>query len=185
MNLLEMANESAKRNNKEREEWFCLRTQTKREHIAAAILDRLDEVEVFCPRISQVKKTRTGKKRFVEAMFPGYIFAKFEFHARSRQVIHSQGITRVVELGERRIIPKHVIEDLKASLPKNIIEAPDLSILPGAEIEVVNGSLTGLNGKVLAQMSAQNRIQILLDFLGREIKVCIAADDVLLTRDMD
>ena len=180
-----MADETAKCSMKEPKEWFCLRTQTKREHIAATILDRLDEVEVFCPRISQVKKTRTGKKRFVEAMFPGYIFAKFEFHAHSRQVVHSHGITRMVELGERRIIPRYVIEDLKSSLAEDIIEAPDLSILPGAEIEVVTGPLKGLNGKVLAQMSAQNRIQILLDFLGREITVSIAPDDVLLARDRD
>ena len=118
-------------------------------------------------------------------MFPGYIFAKFQFHAHSRQVIHSQGITRVVELGERRIIPNHVVEDLKTSLPEEVIEAPDLSILPGAEIEVITGSLKGLNGKVLAQISAQNRIQILLDFLGREIKVSIAPEDVLLASDLD
>jgi transcription antitermination factor NusG len=78
-----------------------------------------------------------------------------------------------------------VIEDLKASLPEDVIEAPDLSILPGAEIEVITGSLKGLNGKVLAQMSTQNRIQILLDFLGREIKVSVAPDDVLLARDVD
>ena len=91
----------------------------------------------------------------------------------------------MVELGERRIIPKHVIEDLKASLPEDVIEAPDLSILPGAEIEVITGSLKGLNGRVLAQMSAQNRIQILLDFLGREIKVSITPDDVLLARDIN
>ena len=180
-----MTDEPAKKSTKEPKEWFCLRTQTKREHIAAAILDRLEEVEVFCPRISQVKNTRAGKKRFVEAMIPGYIFAKFQFHAHSRQVVHSQGITRMVELGERRIIPKHVIEDLKASLPEDVIEAPDLSILPGAEIEVITGSLKGLNGRVLAQMSAQNRIQILLDFLGREIKVSITPDDVLLARDIN
>jgi transcription antitermination factor NusG len=91
----------------------------------------------------------------------------------------------MVELGERRIIPQYVVEDLKASLPEDIIEAPDLSILPGAEIELIAGSLKGLNGKVLAQMSAQNRIQILLDFLGREIKVSIANDNVLLARDID
>ena len=180
-----MANKPATRTKKEPEEWFCLRTQTKREHIAAAILDRLEEVEVFCPRISQIKKTRAGKKRFVEAMFPGYIFAKFQFHAHSRQVVYSQGITRMVELGERRIIPQHVVEDLKASLPEDVIEAPDLSILPGAEIEVITGSLKGLNGRVLAQMSAQNRIQILLDFLGREIKVSVTPDDVQLARDIN
>ena len=51
-----MADEPKNPNTKEPKEWFCLRTQTKREHIAAAILDRLDEIEVFCPRISQIKK---------------------------------------------------------------------------------------------------------------------------------
>ncbi len=164
-------------------EWHCLRTQTKREHVAAAILDRLDEVEVFCPRISQIKKTRTGKKRFVEAMFPGYIFAKFCFRTHSRQVVHSQGITKMVQLGDRRVIPEQIVNDLKNSLPKGIIEAPDLSVEPGAEIEFITGSLKGLNGKVLAQLNAKNRIKILLDFLGREITVEVNPDDILLARD--
>jgi transcriptional antiterminator RfaH len=164
-------------------EWHCLRTQTKREHIAAAILDRLESVEVFCPRISQVKKTRTGKKRFVEAMFPGYIFAKFDFHRDSRQVVHSLGITKMVKLGDRRVIADAIVENLKASLPDDIIEAPDLSLEPGAEIEVITGSLKGLNGKVLAQLPAQNRIQVLLEFLGREITVTVNPDDILLAQE--
>ena len=166
-------------------DWFCLRTQTKREHIAAAILDRLEEVDVFCPRVSQVKKTRTGKKRFTEAMFPGYIFAKFNYHAHARQVVHSQGITQMVELGERRVIPEHIIRNLQASIPEGIIEAPDLSIEPGAEIEVITGSLKGMNGKVLAQLTAKNRIQILLEFLGQEITVEVNPDDILLAQDTD
>ena len=166
-------------------DWFCLRTQTKREHIAAAILDRLEEVDVFCPRVSQVKKTRTGKKRFTEAMFPGYIFAKFNYHAHARQVVHSQGITQMVELGERCVIPEHIIRNLQASIPEGIIEAPDLSIEPGAEIEVITGSLKGMNGKVLAQLTAKNRIQVLLEFLGQEITVEVNPDDILLAQDTD
>lgn len=180
-----MCDESAKESITIQREWFCLRTQTKREHIAAAILDRLEAVEVFCPRISQVKKTRTGKKRFVEAMFPGYIFAQFHYLTHYRQVVHSQGITRMLELGDRRVIPEQIILDLKASLPEGIVEVPDLSIEPGAEIEVITGSLKGLNGKVLAQFPAKNRIQILLEFLGREITVDLRPDDVLLARDKD
>ncbi|MDQ8207582.1 transcription termination/antitermination NusG family protein [Coraliomargarita sp. SDUM461003] len=168
-----------------KKDWFCLRTQTKREHIAAAILDRLEEVDVFCPRVSQVKKTRTGKKRFTEAMFPGYIFAKFNYHAHARQVVHSQGITQMVELGERRVIPEHIIRNLQASIPEGIIEAPDLSIEPGAEIEVITGSLKGMNGKVLAQLTAKNRIQVLLEFLGQEITVEVNPDDILLAQDTD
>ena len=180
-----MFDDSTTEPTQEPREWFCLRTQTKREHIAAAILSRMSALEVFCPRISQVKRTRTGKKRFVEAMFPGYIFAKFHYPTHYRQVVHSQGITRMVELGDQRVIPDRIIQDLKASIPEGILEATDLSIEPGAEVEMVAGSLKGLNGKVLARLPAKNRIQILLEFLGREIKIEVNPDDILLARDKD
>lgn len=166
-------------------DWFCLRTQTKREHIAAAILAKIESVEVFCPRISQIKKTRTGKKRFVEAMFPGYIFAKFSLRDNYRRVIHTQGVSQLVQQGERRALPDQLIEDLRASVPEGIIEAPDLSIVPGAQVKFSSGSLQGLNGKVLAQLSATNRIQVLLEFLGNEITVAVSADDILLDDDSD
>ena len=164
-------------------EWFCLRTQTKREHIAAAILSKIDSVEVFCPRISQIKKTRTGKKRFVEAMFPGYIFAKFSLIDNYRRVIHTQGVCGLVGQGNRRALPEHLINQLRASIPEGIIETPDPSIEPGAQVEFVSGSLIGLNGKVIAQLPASNRIQVLLEFLGNEITVAVNADDILLASD--
>lgn len=161
-------------------EWFCLRTQTKREHIAAAILSKIENVEVFCPRISQIKKTRTGKKRFVEAMFPSYIFAKFSLKDNYRRVIHTPGVSKLVHQGERKALPEQLVSELKASLPNGIIEAPDRSIEPGATIEFITGSLKGLNGQVLAQLPSSERIQILLEFLGREITVTVSADDILL-----
>ena len=152
----------------------------KREHIAATVLSKIDNVEVYCPRISQIKKTRAGKKRFVEALFPGYIFARFSLREQYRQVIHSQGVTRLVKQGERVAVPEHVVLDLKASLPDDIIEVPDPSLEPGARVQFVAGSLQGINGKVLAHLPAQNRVQILLELLGREITVAVSGDDILL-----
>ena len=54
---------------------------------------------------------------------------------------------------------------------------------PGAEVEFISGGLKGLNGKVLAQLPAQNRIQVLLEFLGNEITVAVSANDILLAPD--
>ena len=164
-------------------EWYCLRTQTKREHIAAAILSKIESVSVFCPLISQIKKTKTGKKRFTEAMFPGYVFAKFCFRENYRRVMHTQGVSGIVGHGLQRAIPESIITDLRESLPDDIIVAPDPSLEPGAEIEFVSGSLKGLNGTVLAQLPAQNRIQILLEFLGNIITVAASTDDILLASD--
>lgn len=161
-------------------EWHCLRTQTKREHIAANMLSSHCKVEVFCPRVSQVKKTRAGKKRFTEAMFPGYIFARFHYSTQFRHIMHTQGVLHIVSNGDRRIVPELIIETLKESLPDAIIEAPDLSLETGAAVEILTGSLKGLDGKVLASLPAQKRVEILLDFLGREITVAMHADDIIL-----
>ena len=59
--------------------WFCLRAQPKREHIAAACLRQNSEVEVFCPRVRFRKHTNRGPVWFVESMFPGYLFARFDY----------------------------------------------------------------------------------------------------------
>ena len=47
--------------------WYCLKTQTKREAIAAAHLRELEGVEVFCPMLRYRKATRRGKVWWVEA----------------------------------------------------------------------------------------------------------------------
>lgn len=161
-------------------EWHCLRTQTKREHIAAGMLSSHCKVEVFCPRVSQVKKTRTGKKRFTEALFPGYIFARFDYATQFRHIMHTQGVVHVVSNSDRRVVPEAVIETLKESLPEAIIEAPDLSLEEGAAVEILTGSLKGMDGMVLASLPAQKRVEILLDFLGREITVAVHPDDIIL-----
>ncbi|MEN8862878.1 MAG: hypothetical protein ABF315_06785, partial [Lentimonas sp.] len=88
-----------------------------------------------------------------------------------------------VHQGERKSLPESLIHELRATVPEGIIEAPDPSIEPGAKIEFVSGTLKGLNGQVLAQLPTSDRIQILLEFLGREITVVSSADDILLATE--
>ena len=86
--------------------WFCLRSQTKREHIAAALLEAIDGIHVFCPRIRVYRKTKLGKKQFTEALFPAYLFAKFNALQHYRQVIHTAGVSGIVGSGQKCVIQK-------------------------------------------------------------------------------
>lgn len=86
----------------------------------------------------------------------------------------------MLENGGRLAIPEQIIEDLKSSLPQGLVEMPDPSVEPGAEVQLITGTLKGLNGTVLAQLPAKNRIEILLNFLGREITVAVSAEDIIL-----
>jgi transcriptional antiterminator RfaH len=163
--------------------WYCLRSQPKREHIAAAFLREQCGVEVFCPRISQFKKTRSGKRRYIEALFPGYLFARFALGRQYRQVVHCRGVSRLVSRGRTQIpVADAIIEDLRKDLPEDaVLEAPDPSLDPGAPVEFVAGSLSGLSGKVVARLPAGDRVKVLLDFLGREVTVAVSPGDIMLS----
>lgn len=97
--------------------------------------------------------------------------------------MHSHGVINIVQNGDRRVVPESIISELKANLPNDIVEAPDPSLEPGSAVEVLTGSLKGLNGKVIAQLPAKNRVELLLDFLGREITVAVNPDDIHLAND--
>lgn len=166
--------------------WFVLRSQTKREHIAAKILADIEGVEVFCPRIRFKKATRRGKIWWVEPMFPGYLFAKFNYPDRYRQVTASHGITNVVNFGNR--IPDlsdTVIDQLKALVmeqtDEEIIEFKPV-ITPGDEVEISEGAFKGVEGVVIEPISAQERVKVLIELLGQEQVVDIDLYSLLLPR---
>ena len=79
--------------------WFCLKAQTKREHIAADHLRQIVGVTVFLPRVRFQRKTVRGLAWFTEALFPGYVFARFDFQQLFRQVNHAPGVRGIVHFG--------------------------------------------------------------------------------------
>src|SRR5205807_1913378 len=87
-------------NDKAEPVWFCLKTQPKREHLAATALRRQFGVECFSPRLRFRRMTQRGPVWFVEAMFPGYLFAKFIYSTQHRAVESSHGISGIVHFGD-------------------------------------------------------------------------------------
>jgi transcriptional antiterminator RfaH len=154
--------------------WYCLRSKTKSEHLAAAQLAVLPDVEVFCPRLRFRRNTRRGRVWFIEALFPGYFFARFNARVLSRTVIHSPGVTGMVTFGDQCIpIPDQDIEVLKTLMDEKGIREISDSLQEVSETEVVAGPFRGLQVVVTKVLSARERVRILLEFLGgwREVEV--------------
>src|ERR1019366_10115934 len=94
-----------------------LRIQPKHEHIAAAHLEREPGIEGYLPSIRVKRATRRGQVWFTEALFPNYLFARFDLAACLRQVCSSRGVRGVVHFGDRwPVVPEAVIEELHATL---------------------------------------------------------------------
>lgn len=170
-------------------EWFCLRCQTKREHIAAGHLRELEGVEVFCPRLRYRKATRRGKIWWVEPMFPGYLLAKFNMAEMERAVTFSQGVRGLVRFGsEIPPVPESFVEAIKHEIRNRkgaehdelVTLSPVIQI--GDEVEVAHGPLQGMQGTVISVPSATERVKILIEFLGNPQAVDVDLFSILLPR---
>lgn len=153
--------------------WFCVRTQTKREHIAAKHLRELGSIEVFCPRIKYRKATRRGKIWWLEPLFPGYLLAKFDRSEMERAVTFCQGVRGLVRFGtEIPDVPENTVRTLIRQVQEQANEdgelitvAPAISV--GDEVEVATGPLQGMKGVIRSVAPANERVTVLLEFLGQ------------------
>ena len=161
-------------------DWYCVHTKPKCEHTAASVLRELDCVETYCPRVRFQRSTRRGKVWFVEALFPSYFFARFDAATSLRAVKHSQNVIRVVEFGGIPIrVPVESIERLRQEMKGEELREIKVGIKVGDSVEVTEGPMRGLTGIVESVHSGEERVRILLEFLGRQSFVDVSAGKLI------
>ncbi len=155
-------------------EWYCVRSQLKHEHIAARHLGRLPAVEVFCPRVRFQRATRRGKVWFTEAMFPNYLFARFDL--RALRIIQAEpGVAGIVHFGTHfATVPGEVIEGLRVQLDETDLKVFPDAVKPGDEVVIADGTFMGITAVVQRLLPAKDRVRVLLEFLGRPVETEIA-----------
>ena len=174
----------AKENDGSKVAWFCLRSQPKHEHIATAHLRQQKNIDVFFPRIRFKRTTRTGSAWVTEALFPNYLFARFNWLDSLRLVHHSPGVSEVVHFGWHwPVVPEGAIEELRTCLGPDEVHVIPLDVSPGDPVQIVGGSLHGLRAIVTQIMPGGKRVAVLLDFLGRQTSVKL--DLALVIRETD
>jgi transcriptional antiterminator RfaH len=148
--------------------WFCVRTQPKHEHIAARNLRGRLGLSVFNPRLRIERSTRRGVVRVTEPLFPCYVFARCQLAENCDDIRYTSGVSSLVHFGPKiPAVPDEVIEELRQCFEsEEPIEVED-QLLPGSQVTLVEGPFMGSEGVIVRVLPARQRVQILLDFLGR------------------
>jgi transcriptional antiterminator RfaH len=163
--------------------WYCIRTHLKHEHIAAAHLGQLPDLEVFNPQLRLLRTTRQGRRWRTESLFPNYVFARFVLDAFLGKVTYTPGVKFVLRFGDRiPEMPNEAIEDMRRGLgeldAKVVTDAPEA----GDEVEITQGAFAGMKASVMRVLPGKQRAQILLDVLGRPVQAELSLDLVLFNR---
>lgn len=147
--------------------WYCARTKPKHEHIAAANLRRNLGFEVFNPRLRIERATRRGPVRSIEPLFPCYIFVRCT-QDMLNDVRYVNGISSLVHFGDRvPTVDDSIIAELQACFEAEEPLPVQDHLAPGSEVIVAEGAFQGFEAIVLRTLPARQRVQVLLDVLGR------------------
>ena len=157
--------------------WYAVMCKPRREELAEANL--LNQgYQVFLPRLA-IQCRRDGKwVDTVEPLFPRYLFLATANHRQSLAPVRSTlGVSNLVRFGgEPATIPEAVVELLRRRQdPSTGACAQRSPFKRGAAVKLQAGPFTGLEG-VFDLEAGENRVFVLLDFLGKINKVKVSRD---------
>jgi transcriptional antiterminator RfaH len=112
-----------------------------------------------------------------EAMFPGYVFAKFNWRDRLKAVHYTNGVTGIVHFGLNwPIIDDATIADWQQALGEEELAVCEDMPAPGEEVLITTGAFKGLLAEVIRVSSAQRRVAVLMEFLGQQVQLELQVD---------
>lgn len=156
--------------------WIVARTKARRERWAAENITRQGGT-FYLPQI--YVRPVAGKRLPPVFVFPGYIFVQTD-NGRWRYLLGTFGITSIVMQGnDPAVMPASDIARLRARegadgfihLPSD----PGTRFTHGDHVRVTEGAFSGLRG-IYQGTSAQDRVMILLDYLGGKRRVFLGED---------
>lgn len=152
--------------------WYCLKTQPRQERVTSEMLRREAGLEVFSPRIRFKRARAKGAVWCNEAMFPGYIFARFVYFLQHRQVRATSGVSTVVSFGGKpAVVADEIITELREHVADEETVEIDQQIKEGSDVRVIQGPYVGVRTLVTRILPGRQRVAILLEILGMEREI--------------
>jgi len=147
--------------------WFVINTKPKKEFQVEKLFTE-GGIKIYNPKYMHENK--------IKAFFPGYGFIYFDFPAQYQLVRYTRGVKKVI--GNKHSptpIPEEVIREIKSREIDGLIELYKYGEEPeiGDEIEVMEGPLKGLRGIFKKELTAKERVLILLNYVTYQAQLII------------
>jgi transcriptional antiterminator RfaH len=158
-------------------------TKPRQEEVALTNLTR-QGYGAYLPRVRQSRKRHGDRVLVAAPLFPRYMFIHLNSHTDNWVPIRSTlGVMSLVRFGAE---PARVPDDLIAYLrshegAEGLHEWAEPKLAVGDRVLVADGPLAGYEGVLLAQ-NGRERVTLLLEMLGSQIRAQLATDQLESTK---
>jgi len=160
--------------------WYVAYAKARQEHVAKENLLR-QGYSVYLPQMKVLRRIRGHHQPRLEPLFPRYLFVQPGSAEHSIAPVRSTiGVAGIVRFShDPAVIRPETLRGIRElELRQSTATDEELSpFRPGERIRVAEGPLSGLEG--LVSSASQHRIVVLMQLLGRDTRVSMNCDQLL------
>ncbi|MBM3468418.1 MAG: transcriptional activator RfaH [Alphaproteobacteria bacterium] len=156
--------------------WCVAHTQPVKENLAGENL-KDQGFEIYLPKIRKIRRHARSSEEVLTPLFPRYIFVGMDLESTPwRSINGTRGISYL--LMRDRLHPAHIpsrtIQELRSQeIEEGIVPITSLvTFSKGDKVRIVEGVFKDQTA-IFESLDDRNRVQVLLNFLGRETKVSL------------
>ena len=159
-------------------QWYCLQTESRKEHLAKNNLQDLD-LEVYLPVYCRIIRHARTITPTAKPVFPGYLFVAIQHDFQFSQVKRTKGVKAVVSAGMKPIaIHSSFIQQIQAQEDaQGYVQINQGRFQPGDLVNIQEGALKGLQGLFHCSLDDQ-RAMLLVHFLGNMQRIEVGLNEI-------
>jgi len=157
-------------------QWFALYTCSNHEKRVSAQLE-VRGVEHFLP-LYRSRRNWKDRRVFLDLpLFPGYVFARFEWPERVC-VLQARGVVRLVgSKGLPSPLAESDVEALRAGVHGALCFEPHPYLIAGTRVRILQGPLTGMTGFLVRKKNSY-RVVLSVDLIARSVALEVDVADI-------
>ncbi len=153
--------------------WYALRVKPRQEKTTAFLLEQRG-YESFLPSYRATRRWSDRIKQLELALFPGYLFCRFDRDHRS-PILATPGVDHIVGVGRTpAAVADPEIAALQAIVASGVFAQPWPYLRVGETVRIGLGPLAGLEG-LLAELKGAHRVVVSVSLLQRSVAVEVDA----------
>ncbi len=160
--------------------WYVVHTQPNRETRAVQNLQR-QGFNAYLPMFKRLRRHARKTEEVSRPLFPRYMFVELDLKLeRWRSIYSTFGVSQLISTGEEPVpVPAGVVDEIRAREGRDGFVELGLppGIGPGSPVRLIDGIFAEAKG-VLDRIADQYRVSVLLQLLGREVRVFVPAAHV-------
>jgi transcription antitermination factor NusG len=151
------------------EQWYALHVRPRFEkHVQTHLEEK--GYEVFYPTYTSTRQWSDRVKSLSFPLFPGYVFCRFNVHARL-PILITPGVNQVVGSGKTPVtVDEAELAAIRRVMESGVAAQPWPYLKVGETVQIETGPLEGLTG-IVTRIKSSDRLVVSVSLLMRSVAV--------------